>query len=77
MNLLETTWASYVAAEQDRIRDVSMARLREFVAVLMQLPEEDRYCLYQIVTSRVIHALISIAISSNQPPRATKSPGVV
>ncbi|QDU58590.1 hypothetical protein [Aeoliella mucimassa] len=43
MNPLERAKENYVAAERDRIRDVSMARLRELIDLLMQLPEEDRY----------------------------------
>ena len=36
---IEKAWAAYEAAERDRIRDVSLARLRDLIGLLKSLPE--------------------------------------
>ncbi len=39
---IDAAWTRYVAAEEDRIRDVSMLLLEDVIRVARSLPEDDR-----------------------------------
>ncbi len=40
---IDTAWAAYAAAENDRIREVSLARLGELIGELRSAPEVERH----------------------------------
>jgi hypothetical protein len=59
---IDIAWAAYEAAELDRVRDVSLARLRDLIELLDSVPEAERFAWARDVSRQSVDEALSTPV---------------